>query len=124
MPQEKTVTTGKVQSIKYLSKSFFHWFIGRLKIFCFNTSTHEFRLFVDKTFAITEKVAWFIAVFLCSIAAASLLWYSLFLSSASPTVTVVESTHYPTYKIPFPAVTLCNVNKISKKAIVALAKEL
>lgn len=124
MSQTKTNKAEKPNPVMTFSKAIGQWFIGRLKIFCTNTMTHEFSFFVDKSFSLSEKIAWFIAVLLCFATAASLLWYSLFLSSDTPTVTVVESTHYPTYKIPFPGVTVCNVNKFSKKAIMALAKEL
>ncbi|PSN58038.1 hypothetical protein C0J52_02048 [Blattella germanica] len=40
--------------------------------------------------------------------------------STSPTITSVENTHYPIWNIPFPAVTICNVNKVHYAA----AKEL
>lgn len=100
------------------------WIKGRLTIFCTYTSTHEFRFFIENLYSKYEKLFWFIAVLSSSLIAATLLWYSLYLSSDTPTVTLVESTHYPTYKIPFPGVTVCNVNKISKSAIWELAKEL
>ena len=42
----------------------------------------------------------------------------------SPTVTTVETTTYPIWNIPFPAVTLCNNNKVYKSAAHTLAKNL
>lgn len=42
-----------------------------------------------------------------------LLYFSLYWNSATPTTTVIESTHFATWNIPFPAVTICNVNKVS-----------
>lgn len=100
------------------------WIKGRLTIFCTYTSTHDFRCFVDNFYSKFEKIFWFIGILISTGVASTLLWYSLYISADTPTVTIVESTHYPTYKIPFPGVTVCNVNKISKKAIIALAKEL
>jgi len=43
--------------------------------------------------------------------------------STSPTITSVESTHFPIWNIPFPAVTVCQVNKVHLSAAVALYKE-
>jgi amiloride-sensitive sodium channel len=42
----------------------------------------------------------------------------------SPTVTTVETTTYPIWNLPFPAVTLCNNNKIYKSAAITLANNL
>jgi amiloride-sensitive sodium channel len=43
--------------------------------------------------------------------------------STSPTITSVESTHFPIWNIPFPAVTVCQVNKVHLSAAVALYRE-
>jgi amiloride-sensitive sodium channel len=42
----------------------------------------------------------------------------------SPTVTNVETTTYPIWNIPFPAVTLCNNNKVYQPAAIKLAESL
>jgi hypothetical protein len=42
----------------------------------------------------------------------------------SPTVTNVETTTYPIWNIPFPAVTLCNNNKVYRPAAIKLAESL
>jgi hypothetical protein len=43
--------------------------------------------------------------------------------STSPTITSIESTHFPIWNIPYPAVTVCQVNKVHLSAAVALYKE-
>lgn len=43
---------------------------------------------------------------------------------AKPTVTSLESVNYPNRDIEFPAVAVCPVNKISKKAAMDYAIEL
>lgn len=106
---------------RFLRLTITQWIIARLKIFCSYTCTHAFHYFIEKFFSKYEKYFWFFAISLSSLIAVTLLWYSLYLSSDTPTVTVVETTHYPTYKIPFPGVTICNANKISKRAIFAEA---
>jgi amiloride-sensitive sodium channel len=42
----------------------------------------------------------------------------------SPTVTTVETTTYPIWNIPFPAVTLCDNNKVYQPAAMKLAANL
>jgi amiloride-sensitive sodium channel len=42
----------------------------------------------------------------------------------TPTLVSLESTSHPVWSVPFPAVTLCNVNKVHKPAAVALARAL
>ncbi|XP_021941869.1 sodium channel protein Nach-like isoform X2 [Zootermopsis nevadensis] len=43
--------------------------------------------------------------------------------STSPTITSIESTHYPIWNIPFPAVTICQVNKVHLSAAEALYRD-
>ncbi|XP_011151006.2 sodium channel protein Nach [Harpegnathos saltator] len=42
----------------------------------------------------------------------------------SPTVTNPETTLYPMWKVNYPAIAICNVNRISRKAAIDLAQEL
>lgn len=123
---ELSITKEKTEKLfkRFFSSKYVIWIKDRLTIFCKYTCTHAVQYLIDKTFGKYERLFWFIAFLISSIAAIILLWYSLYLSADTPTVTVVETTHFPTYRIPFPGVTICNVNKISKKAIMALAREL
>jgi hypothetical protein len=41
-----------------------------------------------------------------------------------PLIVTMESSTYPISDIDFPAVAICNVNRISKKALVEYAKEM
>lgn len=45
-------------------------------------------------------------------------------NAQTPTTTVIENTHYATWNIPFPAVTICNMNKISAAAALKLSARL
>uniref|UniRef100_A0A336LWG6 CSON006192 protein n=1 Tax=Culicoides sonorensis TaxID=179676 RepID=A0A336LWG6_CULSO len=118
---------GKIKILnfqKFLELKWIVWIKARLSIFCRLTATHTCHYLVENIFSTSEKIFWFMLFSISSVIAGILLWYSLYLSSDTPTVTVVETTHYPVYKIPFPGVTICSSNKISKKAIMALAREL
>ncbi|XP_059611801.1 sodium channel protein Nach-like [Phlebotomus argentipes] len=44
--------------------------------------------------------------------------------TSNPLVTSLHDTHYPIEKVPFPAVSICNNNRLSKKASLEYAKEL
>lgn len=44
-----------------------------------------------------------------------LLFISWRMNAETPTITVIESTHYPISNVFFPAVTICNMNQISAK---------
>ncbi|XP_055530563.1 sodium channel protein Nach-like [Wyeomyia smithii] len=42
----------------------------------------------------------------------------------TPTITTIETTSYPIWNIPFPAVTICNINKIDKSRVKNLTDQL
>ncbi|XP_049542723.1 pickpocket protein 11-like [Anopheles darlingi] len=42
----------------------------------------------------------------------------------TPTITTIETMTYPIWKIPFPAVTVCNINKIDKEKATAIIERL
>lgn len=44
--------------------------------------------------------------------------------TTNPLVTTLHDTIYPVANVPFPAVSVCNNNRISRRAAVLLAKEL
>lgn len=56
--------------------------------------------------------------------AAVLLHVSWQMNLKTPTITVIESTHYSISNVYFPAVTICSMNIISAKRAMSLAKNL
>lgn len=44
--------------------------------------------------------------------------------TSNPTVTTLDNQNYPVSKLPFPAVALCNANRLSRRAVMAYAIEL
>lgn len=42
----------------------------------------------------------------------------------TPTITTIETMTYPIWKIPFPAVTVCNINKIDREKANAIIERL
>lgn len=63
-------------------------------------------------------------MFIATIVAAVLLYISWGLNLETPTITVIESTHFPIANVHFPAVTICNMNAISLKTALSLAKNM
>lgn len=44
--------------------------------------------------------------------------------TSHPTMSTIESTHYPIWVFPFPGVTICNSNRILKSKAEALIRKL
>lgn len=61
---------------------------------------------------------------MATVMAAVLLLVSWQMNLKTPTITVIESTHYSISNVHFPAVTICNMNTVSAKRAIGLAKSL
>jgi amiloride-sensitive sodium channel len=71
-----------------------------------------------------NRVLWAIVVLL-GVVGASFMVSSLWARYVgTPTRASVETNHYPTWRLPFPAVTLCNANRIFRSKTEALVSEL
>uniref|UniRef100_A0A182PHT5 Sodium channel protein Nach n=1 Tax=Anopheles epiroticus TaxID=199890 RepID=A0A182PHT5_9DIPT len=96
-------------------------------IFCENSSLHGLR-YIGRNKAIRGYTP---LRFVWSVIAVVSLAFTLFLSSSAweqfrsnPTLTTIETTSYPVSLIAFPAVTLCNINKIHSGRAEELQKNL
>lgn len=103
---------------------FFEWFKGRCKYFCSVTALHGCGHIVRDNTPLWERIVWIVVVFISLVASVVLLRISWVWNSEYPVVTVIESTHYATWNIPFPAVTVCNLNKVSMSAALQFASTL
>ena len=78
----------------------------------------------NETFFFFRRVMWVIVIMLGLIGAGimvSTLWANYV---DNPTRTSVETNYYPTWRLPFPALTLCNVNYIFRSKGEALVSKL
>lgn len=101
-----------------------HWIRNSFRQFCNNTALHGYNYIVRDDTAQWERIAWTVIVIAALITAIILLWISWAWNAEIPTTTVIESTHYATWNIPFPAITICNFNRISKKAALELTTKM
>nr|XP_050851521.1 sodium channel protein Nach-like [Vespula vulgaris] len=71
-----------------------------------------------------EKIIWLI-VYIIAIISMSFIIFDMTLEyQDSPTVTTVETNKYPIQEINYPAISICNINKISLSYAIDLAEEL
>lgn len=75
-------------------------------------------------FFFSIRWAWAVIVIIATIVSIVLLWISWNWSAKTPTTTVIESTHYAVWNIPFPAVTICSMNRISARIAAKLATQM
>ncbi|XP_035776394.1 sodium channel protein Nach-like [Anopheles albimanus] len=97
------------------------WFVKQLQDLCNVTALHGYSQIVRSGYSALERTVWSCAVVASTLCAITLLMISWSWNVETPTVTVTESTNYPTWNIPFPAVTICPLNKISATAALARA---
>lgn len=62
------------------------------------------------------RILWYFALSIASASAVYIFLTALGEFSSNPAFTALKSVKHPIYEVPFPAVAVCNVNKISKKA--------
>ncbi|XP_037808930.1 pickpocket protein 11-like [Lucilia sericata] len=91
------------------------------EIYCEMASIHGFINFVGAT--TWQRAFWFLVVLTAVVMSGFILLLSHFMNTNTPTILYSESTQYPTWSIPFPAVTICNLNRISKRRAEYLAQK-
>lgn len=100
------------------------WFTENMRNYCQTTSLHGFSYITRQDISRRERCFWLVVVILAIITSIVLVVVSWYWSQETPTVTVIESSHFPTWNIPFPAVTICNFNKISRSKALTLLQQM
>ncbi|XP_055551572.1 pickpocket protein 28 [Wyeomyia smithii] len=89
-----------------------------------NCVTHCYRQVVQENRSFWERLMWFLILVLATTALIVVLitaWNSF---TASPLVTTLHDTLYPIRNVPFPGISLCNNNRISRAAAIRYAEDL
>ncbi|KAI9552640.1 putative amiloride-sensitive sodium channel [Daphnia sinensis] len=85
-----------------------------LKEFCDTTSIHGLKYITEENIHVLKRVMWTL-VFLGGILFSGYFCMQMWNKwEDSPVLMSLDSNRYPLKNIPFPAVTICNVNKVSK----------
>ncbi|RVE40483.1 hypothetical protein evm_014867 [Chilo suppressalis] len=91
--------------------------------FCNRTDLHGYKYIVMKDLNRFERSCWALAVMVSLVigiyfVVTAYRWYA-----RNPIVTVIESTQAAIWDVPFPAVTICDLNLISRKAAQNFARD-
>lgn len=95
--------------VKAKSESFF---VATWKSFTRNTSIHAVHYLTQSSISLMEKILWAVAILSAS---ATMVYCCILLSNRFETSlisTVFESTNFKVWEVPFPAVHLCNHNRL------------
>ncbi|KFB51117.1 AGAP006703-PA-like protein [Anopheles sinensis] len=102
-------------------------FLQTFWVFCENSSLHGLR-YIGRSNATRANL---LLRFVWSLVALVSLGFTLMLASSAwdqfrsnPTLTTIETTTYPVSLIPFPSVTLCNINKINSAKAMEMSQML
>ncbi|XP_055914189.1 pickpocket protein 11-like [Eupeodes corollae] len=94
------------------------------QLFCELSSIHGMSMLsLTKSASICERIAWKIIIITSIIITCSVLYYWTAINYETPTVSLIETNAFPGYIVPFPAITLCSLNRISKKKAIELAEK-
>ncbi|XP_065089501.1 pickpocket protein 28 [Ochlerotatus camptorhynchus] len=89
-----------------------------------NITTHCYRHMVQVDRSIWERLMWLLILIVETCALVAILnsaWDSF---TSNPLITTLHDTLYPIKNVPFPAISLCNNNRISRSAATSYAEEL
>ncbi|CAG5007217.1 unnamed protein product [Parnassius apollo] len=84
--------------------------------FCKRTDLHGFKYIVMDELNRIERGCWAFAIFISIICAVFFVMTAYKWYARNPIVTVIESTQGAIWDVPFPAVTICDLNLISRRA--------
>ncbi|XP_030377169.1 pickpocket protein 11 [Scaptodrosophila lebanonensis] len=91
------------------------------EIYCEMASIHGFHIFVGaKTW---QRVLWWLLICTAVLLSLIVLVMSHTLNVDTPTIRIIESMHEPTSNMPFPAVTICSLNRVSKQRLQQKARQ-
>ncbi|XP_076181986.1 sodium channel protein Nach-like isoform X2 [Ptiloglossa arizonensis] len=92
--------------------------------FCQETGLHGYKYIAEPQRSMITRIVWAITALTSLIIALVIIRFTFNYYSQHRISTVIESTHHGVWNYPFPAVTLCDINRISLKLARALTEKL
>ncbi|XP_029048120.2 sodium channel protein Nach-like isoform X3 [Osmia bicornis bicornis] len=92
--------------------------------FCRETSLHGYKYIAETRRSMPERIAWAITVLISLVIAIVIMKFTYDYYSDHATLSVIESTHRGIWNYPFPAVTVCDFNRVSLKLTRQLVEKL
>ncbi|XP_055389441.1 pickpocket protein 11-like [Condylostylus longicornis] len=120
---ERDYIINEMKSLQRKPK-WYHPFLDCVIVFCDVTGIHGACHITNKSLPRSENIAWFVIVLTALTISSILLYVSWKWNDETPTKQLIDSMHAPVWRIPFPAVTICSNNRISKEKVTKLANEM
>nr|CAD7570917.1 unnamed protein product [Timema californicum] len=93
------------------------WLTGSftvLKNFCLLTSQHGYKYIAEPGRTIFERLLWGSVVLSALVIAVTIILNSWEMFNNRHTMTSIETANYPLWNVPFPAITICALNKVQR----------
>ncbi|XP_050584544.1 sodium channel protein Nach-like [Bombus affinis] len=94
------------------------------KLYCKYTKLAGFRYFVDSEATWFDRTLWFLVYAVTVPAMVCTIYYGYLEFMENPLFTSVETEYFPTYKLNFPGIAICSINRISRRSAMELADEI
>ncbi|XP_051174622.1 pickpocket protein 11-like [Leptopilina boulardi] len=92
--------------------------------FCEHTSLHGFHYITSPNTSVVERIIWSLICTIFLLIAFGMMFIIMYHYSKTPTTTTIETTAYPIWDIEFPAITICNHNKVYLPSALNVTKTL
>ncbi|XP_076664264.1 sodium channel protein Nach [Andrena cerasifolii] len=92
--------------------------------FCRETGLHGYKYIGEPHRSIPERIAWAVTAFTSLFVVFAIMKYSSNYYAEHRTSSVIKSTHHGIWNYPFPAVTVCDLNRVSLKLTRELVEKL
>lgn len=89
-----------------------------------HSTFHGYKYLVEPNLHYCDRICWAFVLFITLLFSVYIGVSGILSFNENPTFTSLQSQSYPSSKVPFPAVCVCSINKISRKAAIQYAEEL
>ncbi|KAL7295500.1 hypothetical protein TKK_0011147 [Trichogramma kaykai] len=98
--------------------------LEQLKFCCDNSSLTGYKYITERKRTRFERLLWIAFHLLMVYTLGAIVWTVLQDYKNSPVVTVVDSDHYPSQLLDLPGVSVCSINRMSRRAAMKLAEKI